>query len=293
MGCGSWTSKSFTSYANSRGMDVSTSGAILGNYSNQEIFKSRSINPALSPVNIMRECCDNDEHPNTVPVVLGLDVTGSMGDAAVEIAKKLNVIMTKLYEKVTDVEFMIMGIGDLSYDDCPIQISQFESDIRIAEQLDKLYFEFGGGGNGFESYTVAWYMGSRHTKLDCLSRGKNGIIITIGDEQLNPYLPLRGRYCGLEDATGDKLQADIETKDLYEETSKKFNIYHLDVQHGRRWDEDEIETSFKKYLKDDHFRRVSMDSIANEIVDIVVSEVENNKTEEPVIASENSEGIIW
>ena len=149
MGCGSWTSKSFTSYANSRGMDVSTSGAILGNYSNQEIFKSRSINPALSPVNIMRECCDNDEHPNTVPVVLGLDVTGSMGDAAVEIAKKLNVIMTKLYEKVTDVEFMIMGIGDLSYDDCPIQISQFESDIRIAEQLDKLYFEFGGGGNGF------------------------------------------------------------------------------------------------------------------------------------------------
>lgn len=293
MGCGSWTSKSFTSYANSRGMDVSTSGAILGNYSNQEIFKSRSINPALSPVNIMRECCDNDEHPNTVPVVLGLDVTGSMGDAAVEIAKKLNVIMTKLYEKVTDVEFMIMGIGDLSYDDCPIQISQFESDIRIAEQLDKLYFEFGGGGNGFESYTVAWYMGSRHTKLDCLSRGKKGIIITIGDEQLNPYLPLRGRYCGLEDATGDKLQADIETKDLYEETSKKFNIYHLDVQHGRRWDEDEIETSFKKYLKDDHFRRVSMDSIANEIVDIVVSELENNKTEEPVIASENSEGIIW
>ena len=293
MGCGSWTSKSFTSYANSRGMDVSTSGAILGNYSNQEIFKSRSINPALSPVNIMRECCDNDEHPNTVPVVLGLDVTGSMGDAAVEIAKKLNVIMTKLYEKVTDVEFMIMGIGDLSYDDCPIQISQFESDIRIAEQLDKLYFEFGGGGNGFESYTVAWYMGSRHTKLDCLSRGKKGIIITIGDEQLNPYLPLRGRYCGLEDATGDKLQADIETKDLYEETSKKFNIYHLDVQHGRRWDEDEIETSFKKHLKDDHFRRVSMDSIANEIVDIVVSEVENNKTEEPVIASENSEGIIW
>ena len=293
MGCGSWTSKSFTSYANSRGMDVSTSGAILGNYSNQEIFKSRSIDPVLSPIHVMRECCDNDEHPNTVPVVLGLDVTGSMGDAAVEIAKKLNVIMTKLYEKVTDVEFMIMGIGDLSYDDYPIQISQFESDIRIAEQLDKLYFEFGGGGNGFESYTVAWYMGSRHTKLDCLSRGKKGIIITIGDEQLNPYLPLRGRSCGLVEATGDKLQADIETKDLYEEASNKFNIYHLDVQHGRRWDEDEIETSFKKYLKDDHFRRVSMDSIANEIVDIVVSEVENNKTEEPVVASENSEGITW
>ena len=136
-------------------------------------------------------------------------------------------------------------------------------------------------------------MGSRHTKLDCLSRGKKGIIITIGDEQLNPYLPLSGRSCGLVEATGDKLQADIETKDLYEEASKKFNIYHLDVQHGRRWDEDEIETSFKKYLKNDHFRRVSMDSIANEIVDIVINEVEDNKTEEPVIPSGNSEGITW
>lgn len=293
MGCGSWTSRSFTDYSLSKGMGVSTSGSILGTYSNQEMFKSRSIDPALSPVNVMRECCDNDEHPNTVPVILGLDVTGSMGDAAVEVAKKLNVIMTKLYEQITDVEFMIMGIGDLSCDNCPIQISQFESDIRIAEQLDKLYFEFGGGGNGFESYTVAWYMGSRHTKLDCLSRGKKGIIITIGDEQLNPYLPLRGRCCGLEDATGDKLQADIETKDLYEEVSKKFNIYHLDVQHGRRWDEDEIEKSFKKYLKDNHFRRVSMDSIANEIVDIVINEVDNNKTEEPVVTSGNSEEITW
>ena len=291
MGCGSWTSKSFTSYANSRGMDVSTSGAILGNYSNQEIFKSRSINPALSSVNIMRECCDNDEHPNTVPVILGLDVTGSLGDVSVEIAKKLNVIMTKLYEQVTDVEFMIMGIGDLSYDDYPIQISQFESDIRIAEQLDKLYFEFGGGGNGFESYTVAWYMGSRHTKLDCLSRGKKGIIITIGDEQLNPYLPLRGRSCGLVAATGDKLQADIETKDLYEEATKKFNIYHLDVMHRRRWDEDEIETSFKKYLKDDHFRKVTIDNIANEIIDIIINEATNFKIQ----TNDNIESgeIIW
>ena len=68
--------------------------------------------------------------------------------------------MTKLYEDITDVEFMIMGIGDLAYDNSPIQISQFESDIRIAEQLDKLWFENGGGGNDYESYTAAWYMGS-------------------------------------------------------------------------------------------------------------------------------------
>ena len=293
MGCGSWTSDSFKSYSKSVGRSVSKSGVIDSVYSNQEIFKAKYLDPALDPKNVIRECCDSEEHPNTLPVILALDVTGSMGEAAVEVAKKLNVIMTKLYKDVKDVEFMIMGIGDLAYDDCPIQVSQFESDIRIAEQLDKIYFEFGGGGNSFESYTAAWYFGSRHTKLDCLNRGRKGIIITMGDEQLNPYLPLKGRRSGLMEATGDNLQSDVETKDLYDEASQKFNIYHLDVSHGYRWDkEDEIEKSYKKYLDDIHFRKVTMDSIANEIVDIIINEAENNITD-TVVTPSNSEGITW
>lgn len=292
MGCGSWTSASFKSYSKSVGRFVSKSGVIDSDYSNQEMFKARYLDSALDPKNVIRECCDSEEHPNTLPVILALDVTGSMGEAAVEVAKKLNVIMTKLYKDAKDVEFMIMGIGDLAYDDCPIQVSQFESDIRIAEQLDKIYFEFGGGGNSFESYTVAWYFGSRHTKLDCLNRGRKGIIITMGDEQLNPYLPYKGRGHGLSEVTGDNLQSDVETKDLYEEASKKFNIYHLDVNHGRRWDEAEIEKSYKKYLDDTHFRKVTMDSITNEIVDIIVSEAENNVTD-TVTTPSNSEGITW
>lgn len=290
MGCGTWTSSSFASYSTTRGRGVSMDGSIKGAYSNQDMFKAKTIDPALNPKNVIRECCDTSEHPNTIPVILALDVTGSMGNAAVEVAKKLNVIMTRLYEKVTDVEFLIMGIGDLACDSFPIQASQFESDIRIAEQLDKIYFEFGGGGNNYESYTAAWYFGSRHTKLDCLNRGRKGIIITMGDEQLNPYLPIKGRN-GLIAVTGDNLQADIETKELYTEASEKFNIYHLDVQHGSRWDEDEIERTFKKYLDDTHFRRVTMDSITNEIVDIIVSEAENGR---PVAATfSNSEGITW
>ena len=46
--------------------------------------------------------------------------------------------MTELYKSVKDVEFCIMAIGDLSYDNAPIQMGQFESDIRITEQLEKV-----------------------------------------------------------------------------------------------------------------------------------------------------------
>lgn len=291
MGGGTWTTSAFTSYSTSvRGMDVCLDGSIKGDYSTQDIFKSNKLDPMLDPKNVIRECLDTEEHPNTIPVILALDVTGSMGDAAVEVAKTLNVVMTKLYDKITDVEFMIMGIGDLAYDRHPIQASQFESDVRIVEQLDKIFFEFGGGGNSFESYTAAWYFGSRHTKLDCWNRGKKGIIITMGDERLNPHLPIRGLNCGLIDSTGDNLQDNVETKSLYAEASEKFDIYHLDVNHGRRWD-DGIKNSFAEYLDDKHFREVTLNSIADAIVDIIITASEGQG--DSAVVANTSEGISW
>lgn len=285
MGCGSWTTSSFRSYATTKGYNTTADGSISGSYSNQEMFKSKNLDPALNPKNVIRECCDTEEHPNTIPVILALDVTGSMNDVSVEIAKKLNIIMTKLYKDIVDVEFMIMGIGDLAYDSAPIQISQFESDIRIAEQLDKLWFENGGGGNAYESYTAAWYMGSRHTKVDCNKRNKKGIIITIGDERLNPYLPKDQ----LNYITGDINQGNIETKELYQEVNKKFNIYHLDVNHRRHFDADNIKMSFIEYLDENHFKVVNLNNIVDEIIDIITNEIMQNTG---TLISENGE-ITW
>jgi hypothetical protein len=295
MGGGSWTTSSFASYTTTtRGMSVDAMGIVDSASTNaQDFFKARGLRDRLNPKNVVRQCLDTEEHPNTIPVILALDVTGSMGTAATEIAKKLNVIMTNLYEKIQDVEFLVMGIGDLACDDAPIQASQFESDIRIAEQLDDVYFEFGGGGNSYESYTAAWYFGSRHTQLDCWKRGKKGIIITMGDEQINPYLPARI----LSSVTGDGLQGDVETKDLYEEASAKFDIYHLDVNHRYRHD-DMIKPSFMKYLDEKHFREVSLDSIVDEIVEIIVSSVDGSDSAKVVsnnsFATVNENGeISW
>ena len=160
MGGGSWTTKSFANYVtDTRGVSADTFATM--SYTAQDMYKANHLSAVLNPMNVMRECCDSEEHPNTLPVILALDVTGSMGDASVKVAQKLNQIMTDLYsdDGVKDIEFCIMGIGDVACDDSPVQMSQFESDIRIAEQLDQLYFEGGGGGNSYESYSAAWYMG--------------------------------------------------------------------------------------------------------------------------------------
>lgn len=291
MGSGSWDRDTFISYTTSTklGATFDARGGMVTTMSNQDMFKARHLDEALNPKGVCRECRDSEEHPNTIPVILALDVTGSMGEAAVEVAKKLNVIMTDLYDRIKDVEFMIMGIGDFYCDTYPLQVSQFESDIRIAEQLDKIYFEFGGGGNYFESYTAAWYFGSRHCALDCWDRGKKGIIITMGDERINPYIPKDGVYASIHSVIGDTVQDDIDTKTLYEETLEKFDIYHLNVVHGGRdWDQQNVIKSWTEVLGD-NFREVNLDNIAKEIVNIIMDSVNGNSTD----ITENSSGISW
>lgn len=274
MGGGSWTTKAFSDYTSrSRGVSLDEFDTMA--FSAQEFYTSRKLDAALNPKGVMRECCDSEEHPHTVPVILALDVTGSMGGAAVQVAKKLNEIMTDIYadNSIKDVEFCVMGIGDLAYDRAPIQMSQFESDIRIAEQLDKMYFEGGGGGNSFESYTAAWYMGLNHCKLDCWDRGQKGIIITMGDEKPNPYLP----KWGLVDSTGDSLQGDVETGDLKKEVLDKFDVYHIsidDKESSYQWlcsRHPDLDESWKELVGDDHYFVSGLNGLAKIITDIVIS----------------------
>ena len=239
MGGGSWTTDTYACYSTSCGKSYSiTTGRVSG-----QVFHQIKIDESLDPKRFtLRECVNSDEHPNTIPIILALDVTGSMGRSCRETAEALGVIMTDLYKKYNDIEFCMMGIGDLAYDEAPIQMSQFESDIRIAESLDKIYMEHGGGGNSYESYTAAWYMGLKRTSLDRINKqGKKGIIITMGDEPLNPYLP----KVSLNRTINGKEQDNVNTESLYAEASEKFDIYHIAVD-----DSDNCYSHYANAIKD-------------------------------------------
>lgn len=289
MGSGIFTTSSFTSYSTSRGRTVDSRGTVTSD-NLQDFYQQTHIHKDLNPYKVVRECCDSDEHPNTIPVIIGLDVTGSMGRACIKTAQNLNTIITSLYDKFDDIEFMIMGIGDLAYDHAPIQASQFESDVRIAEHLDKVYMEHGGGGNGFESYTAAWYFGLHHTKLDCWRRGKKGIIITMGDEPLNPYLP---KY-PLSKVTGDNLEADVETKELYELTKEKFDIYHIaidDIDDCYQRYKTRVDKTFKEVLNED-YKISTLDELPSTIVKCIENSVNGYSIEETVDTTNNNSNLI-
>lgn len=181
MGSGSFKSSDWNNYSHSRGINASSSHTQI--YTNNTIHKD--LNP-LEMKNPFREACDSSEHPFSTPIIFAVDDTGSLGELAAVIAKEVfKEMMEELYSKsiVTDPQIMFMAVGDAFTDNYPLQVSQFESDIRIAEQLTNLYLEGNGGGNGGESYLLAWYFAARKTKIDSFSkRGKKGFLFTIGDE---------------------------------------------------------------------------------------------------------------
>lgn len=289
MGSSSWSSADFTSYVSTAYRGAATvldSGEVKTNLSCSQLYRANRLDEALNPYKVLRECRDSEEHPNTLPVILALDVTGSMGKTAEEVAKQLNVIISELYEQLSDVEFLVMGIGDLAYDAAPIQAGQFESDIRIAEQLGKIYFEFGGGSNPYESYTAAWYFGLHHTSLDCWKRGKKGIIITMGDEKLNPYLPCDS----LTQAVGYQGTTDIDTKKLYVQAKEKYDIYHINVLH--RSNSPALAKSWRDVIGE-NYKEATLNELPNTIIDIITSVGKSDTAAGSTGINVTPEGIAW
>lgn len=227
MGYGSFKSSDWSSYTTSRG--------ITHQSTYDQIYTSTSMKDGLNPKGITyRESCDSDDHPNSTPVILGLDITGSMGSLAATIAKEsLKTLMEELYTKqpIPDPHVMFMAIGDAYTDRSPLQVSQFEADIRIAEQLTDIYFEGCGGGNGGESYLLAWYFAARHTKIDSFDKhNRKGFLFTIGDEPNHKVLTKEQ----IKRIIGDDVEADLTAEELLTEVTRQYEVFHLIVKDGER-----------------------------------------------------------
>ncbi len=238
MGSGTYSSHSWANYTSlkSSSMGVAHAAATV-----DQIFDQRAVSPNLDPKGVtVRESRDSDDNPKSTPLIVALDVTGSMGRVLGTMAKQgLDKLMNELYNRkpITDPHLMVMGIGDAEAgDQGPLQVTQFEADVRIAQQLEQIWLERGGGGNTYESYALAWYFAAYHTATDSFEkRGKKGFLFTVGDEKPTPYLrpaDIR-RVIGGSVPTSRKLDA----KSLFEKASEKWEVFHLIVAEGSHKEE--------------------------------------------------------
>ena len=220
--------------------------------STHQIFQQTRLHKDLNPHGVkFRESCDSDVNPQSTPIIVGLDVTGSMGMLADQIARKgLGVLFKEIYDKkpVTDPHIMFMGIGDVrAHDRAPLQVSQFEAGPQIIEQLNNIYLEGGGGGNHGESYQLPWYFAATHTKHDAwLKRSKKGYLFTIGDEPAPPDVTPQE----IEDVIGDKIEMAMEPKLLLQLAQKTYKVFHIVVEEGdyARYDRDKVYNTWHKLL---------------------------------------------
>jgi len=200
-----------------------------------EIFTQNALRMAHESMNpngvIFREARDSDVHPNTVPIILGLDVTGSMGHIPHELIKEgLPKLMGGIIQGgVPDPALLFLGIGDHECDRYPLQVGQFESgDEELDMWLTRTYIEGGGGGNAGESYLLAWYFAAFHTKTDAFEkRGQKGLLFTVGDEPGLKTLPASA----IKEIMGQGQQTYTHLE-LLAEAQKRYDVYHISVLHS-------------------------------------------------------------
>ncbi|MBO5081489.1 MAG: hypothetical protein J6C06_02670 [Lachnospiraceae bacterium] len=280
MGRGSYTSSDWAKLKNSSKITATSTA--------DQIFKTKKMEERFNPKFInVREARDSEDHPNSTPIMIGLDVTGSMGYLSAEIAKNgLNETMMKIYSTnpVQDPQMLFAAIGDVS-DSAPLQVTQFESDIRIAEQLLSLWLE-GAGGDFPEDYQLLWYFAAKHVHTDAFEkRGKKGFLFTIGDADCHEKLFGQDIYRIFDD-----VNKDVSSAELAKMASERFELFHIHI-HGR------AETLPKEFNKIIPGRILcipkSAISALPEII-ITVMQLVNGKEEEKVISqwSEMSQPIV-
>jgi len=255
--------------------------------STEEIFRSSSINKDLDPKGVNRESRDSDENPESTAIIVGCDVTGSMGMISENLIREgLGTLFEEIYDRkpVSDPHIMVMGIGDVNYDTAPLQVSQFEADLTIAESLEKVYIEQGGGGNQFESYDMPMYFAANHTSIDCFEkRGKKGYLFTIGDE-LPPEVTSKD---GVNRVIGDDgLQEDIPFQDVVDAAEKMYNVYHVIVAEGwfaERVGVDKVRSAWTKYLGQNVIVLTDYNKLSEVIVSII--EVNEGRSADEVVKS--------
>lgn len=203
-----------------------------------EIFeqnKKRRIHDSMDPKNAkVREARDSGVHPCTVPIILSLDVTGSMGSIPHYLVKDglPHMMQAIISEGTPDPALLFLAVGDTTCDRYPLQVGQFESgDQELDQWLTRTYLEGGGGGNEGESYLLAWYYAAYHTVTDSWEKRKEkGFLFTIGDEPCLDGIS----SVDLQTVMGEPYQTGVMANVLLADSQKTYNVYHLHIMQGQR-----------------------------------------------------------
>ena len=263
MGSGNWNDSLYMAQASARAARGEDDFA----YSASQAFIPRHQRKAadvLDPYGVtLREARDSAEHPNSTPIVVLFDVTGSMRAVPRTLQRKLSELLGLLTRGgyCDDPQIMVGAIGDDVFDRVPLQIGQFESDNRIDEQLRQIYLEGGGGGDKREGYALAAHFLDTRVQADAIDRGRKGYVFFIGDEMNKTRLEASSVQQWLGEAEG----VTRELEELYASLRANWNVFYVLPNLTAYYTDAEIEAHWRG-LVGERFLRLEDPSAVAELI---------------------------
>jgi hypothetical protein len=237
MGYSSYSDDHYTSRATYRAVNN------IATFKHDDDVKKGKVAPGVHDLlNIhgkIRESRDSKEHPESTPIAVIFDETGSMMEVPKIMQAKLPALMGLLLRKgyIKDPQILFGAIGDWTCGErAPLQIGQFESGIEMDDAITNIYLEGGGGGQNTESYQNALYYLAHRTSCDAYEkRGKNGYAFLIGDECAYP----KATKEELTQLIGDGAEGDVSLEAIVEAVKQKWEVFFIipgNTSHfGAKW----------------------------------------------------------
>ena len=166
---------------------------------------------------------------STNPLIIAVDVTGSMASWPFEIFDRLPLLYNTLSQYREDLEICFVAIGDAAVDQWPLQVTTFASGFDLEQLLGSLYGE-GGGGDAPESYGLFAHWVNTHVQVP--NAQDTPFLIVFGDVTMHPTVP-KGQIAHY---LGDRVRGDVNSIAAWGQVSESWNTWFLRRPTGRRGD---------------------------------------------------------
>lgn len=175
------------------------------------------------------------------PILVAVDVTGSMAHWPREIFDRLPLLYQTLSQYRQDVEISFAAIGDATSDRFPLQVTDFGKGAELDERLAALYGEGGGGGGAKESYELfAWFVQNRVSTPEAekpflIIYGDEGFYEKVNAKQVQHYL-------------GGELEKGASALEVFRDLNERFDVYLLRKSYGNAAEDAAIKAQWVEAL---------------------------------------------
>jgi hypothetical protein len=219
----SWYGKSSYSYS-SRGASARGAAAAEARASGPRTYEKKS-----QPNEKIIDPSKHIKSESANPLIIAVDVTGSMANWPFEIFDRLPLLYNTLSQYRPDLEICFAAIGDAIVDRWPLQVTNFASGFDLEQLLGALYGE-GGGGDAPESYGLFAHWVNTHITIP--KTEEPPFLIVFGDITMHEKVS-KGE---IQNYLGNRKAGDVSSITEWQKVARNWNTWFLRRPTGRQGD---------------------------------------------------------